>query len=455
MAKIGKHARGNTNAYDVQRTVQMPQSGQASQTSQSGREAYEQAYRQAYSQGQQNARRQSNQQHQSSQQQQVGAYRQQPTRQQPIQWSSTAASAYQPYGQPTANSQAYEQWATNQYNREFDMNRGKKSGCRKAATVIGAVLLVLVLGVGIGAFAYLNHINSLIGLGKDKEDIEFALADQDGVKPYYVLLIGSDSREGVAGSDADWAGKNQGQADVMLLARVDEANKQVTLLSIPRDTPWQIDGNWTKLNNVYMTQGVGATISAVSELTGVPISHYAEIHMSEFMELVDVVGGITVDVETTISYHEALTNKPMTIQAGTQHLNGAQAEVWVRERNSYATAADMNRQSKVRTVVFEILKEIKKKPVWELPSIISECAACVTTDLSSTDLLSMLNAIGSNPTMYSGTGPYEGDENPHAGNLWLCYQDPDGWKRVMDVVVSGGDPSSVSYDDDVINVAGE
>lgn len=452
MAKIGKHARGNTNAHDAQRTVQMPQSAQASQASQSGREAYEQAYKQAYSQGQQSPQRQVNQQ-------QTSAYRQQPTRQQPIQRPATAASAYQPYGQPTANSQAYEQWASDQYNREFDMNRGKKSGCRKAATVIGVVLLVLILGVGIGAFAYLNHINGLIGLGKDKEDIEFALSDQDGVKPYYVLLIGSDSREGYEGSDANWAKKEQdgsdGQADVMILARVDETNKQVTLLSIPRDTPWQIDGKWSKLNNVYMTQGVPATISAVSELTGVPISHYAEIHMSEFIQLVDVVGGITVDVPTTISYHEALTNEPMTIEAGTQHLNGAEAEVWVRERDSYQSAADMNRQSKVRTVVFEILKEIKNKPVWELPSIISECAACVTTDLSSTDLLGMLNAIGSNPTMYSGTGPYEGAENPHAGNLWLCYQDSEGWDRVMNVVDSGGDPSTVSYDGDATSVAGE
>ncbi len=379
---------------------------------------------------------------------------------QQVQRPATTASAYQPYGQPTAHSQAYEQWATDQRNREFDMNRGKKKGCRRAVTIIGAILLVLVLGVGIGAFAYLNHINGLIKLGDDKEEIEFALSDTSDGKPYYVLLLGSDSREGVEGSDADWAGKDQdgsdGQADVMILARVDETNKQVTLLSIPRDTPWQMeDGTWTKLNNAYRIGGASASIRAVSELTGVPISHFAEIHMSEFMQLVDTVGGITVDVPTTIRYHEALTYEPMTIEAGTQHLNGAQAEVWVRERNSYATAADMNRQSKVRTVVFEILKEIKKKPVWELPSIISECAACVTTDLSSTDLLSMLNAIGSNPTMYSGTGPYEGDESPHAGNLWLCYQDPDGWKRVMDVVVSGGDPSSVSYDDDVINVAGE
>ena len=415
----------------AQPTAQMPQMPQ------SGREAYEQAYREAYPQGQQR-----------------------PQQTQVLQHPADAASAYQPYGQGTANSQAYEQWANEQYNPEFDMNRGKKSGCRKAVSVIGIILLIAVVGVAIGAFLYLNHINELIGLGDDKDKIEQALSDQVGSEPYYMLLIGSDSREGFEDSDAVWAGKessdDDGQADVMILARIDEQNKQVTMLSIPRDTPWQYeDGSWTKLNNVYKYEGVSGAISAVSQIADVPISHFAEIHMSEFMDLIDAVGGITVVVPYRIDYHEALTNEHIVIEKGTQHLNGMEAEVFVRERINLGDSQDMKRQAKVRMVILAILDSIKKQPAWELPGVLSECASCVTTDLDSVKLIEIYSSLGTDVTIYSGTAPYEGAENPYAGNLWLCYQNPDGWARVMDVVDSGGDPSTVSYEGDATKTAGQ
>ncbi|MBQ2681794.1 MAG: LCP family protein [Eggerthellaceae bacterium] len=439
MAKIGKHARGHAD-------VNEPNNQQATQMD---RAAYEQAYRQAYGQQRPASAQQDHQ------------YHHQPTRQQPqVQRPVAATNAYQPYGQSTADSHLYDQWANAQNGREFDMNRGKKkSGFRKVVITLCVILLVLLLGVGIGAFLYLNHINSIISPGDDREDIEFALSDQQGTKPYYVLLLGSDSREGVIGSDADWAGKEQdgsdGLADVMVLVRIDEVNKQVTLLSIPRDTPWQReDGSWAKLNYAYREGGVSSSIKAVSELAGVPISHVAEIHMSEFMDLVDLVGGITVEVPSRIDYHEALTNEHIIIEEGVQHLNGAEAEVFVRERASLGDSQEMKRQAKVRVVIMAILSEIKEKPAWELPSLLAECASCVTTDLNATDLLAIYSELGSDALVYSGTGPYDGDYNPNVGNEWLCFQDSEGWARVMGVVDSGGDPSTVSYVGDKATVAG-
>jgi hypothetical protein len=56
--------------------------------------------------------------------------------------------------------------------------------------------------------------------------------------------------------------------------------------------------------------------------------------------------------------------------------------------------------------------------------------------------------------MYDGTGPYAGDINEYAGGLWLCYEDPEGWAKVMGVVEAGDDPSTVSYTGDVAFIAG-
>ena len=372
----------------------------------------------------------------------------------------SAASPYQPYGMPTANSQQYDQWANQQRpGNEFNMQRGKKKGCKRPIIIILVILLIIVLGVGIGAFLFLGHIDKIIGLGKNKDDVNLALVDRAAGEPYYVLLIGNDSREGMSTSDAEWAGKaadgSDGQADVMILARIDEPNHKVTLLTIPRDTPWQSeDGSWGKLKDVFRDKGAGALIKAVSQLTGVPVSHYAEIHMSGFINLVDAVGGIDIDVPITIDYHEALTNEQVHIDAGYQHLNGVQAEVFARERNTYETDLDMNRQNNVRNIVKSIYDKVKQKPAWELPGVVTACAECVTTDMNSVELVAMIAALGGNPEMLSGTGPYAGDENPNANNQWLCFVDEEGWARVMDVVKSGGDPSTVSYEGDDVYAAG-
>ena len=113
-------------------------------------------------------------------------------------------------------------------------------------------------------------------------------------------------------------GDNQ-RSDVMILARVDAGKKQVTLVSVPRDTPYTLDGgSVVKINEVYNIEGAAGSIKAVSKLTGVPISHYAEVHFSEFQEIVDKLGGITVDVPIEVSYKDALTGDKVTIKPGVQ-----------------------------------------------------------------------------------------------------------------------------------------
>lgn len=369
-----------------------------------------------------------------------------------------SGSAYAPYGQTTAMSRDYDQWAAGGAVREIDMNRGRKPRWKKVLLTILVILLVLVLGAGIGAFLYLNKINSTIDLGDRKGDVLGALTDQNAKDPYYILLLGSDSREGIEGSDAEWAGHDgtaeDQRSDVMILVRVDEDANKLTMLSIPRDTPWQTeDGQWMKLNSVYRYEGPQGSIKAISKLTGVPISHYVEIHMSGFVELVDRLGGVTVDVPSRIQYHEALTNTPVTIEPGVQTLNGAQAEVFARERYSME-GGDVGRQSNVRQIVEAMIHEIKNKPVWELPDTIAACAECVSTDYSATDILGLATAVGNDFTLYQGTGPTDGADNNALGD-WYCYIDEEGWARVMEVVENGGDPSMVSYENDSTRVAGE
>ena len=88
---------------------------------------------------------------------------------------------------------------------------------------------------------------------------------------------------------------------------------------------------------------------------------------------------------------------------------------------------------------------MREKPFFEWPGLGLKVADCLGTDMGALDFLKLARDFGhGGMTLYSGSGPTAGEVDDSAGGLWLCYENPDGWKAVMDVVNAGGDPSSVN-----------
>ena len=113
----------------------------------------------------------------------------------------------------------------------------KKRKSKKRKKIVLAVciaLLVVVLG-GVGAaFAYINTINANLNEGVD-DDLRDALVDTKYAgDPFYMLLMGTDGSEERSES-AEYAG-DQFRSDSMILARIDPQSKQVTMVSLHRDT---------------------------------------------------------------------------------------------------------------------------------------------------------------------------------------------------------------------------
>lgn len=327
--------------------------------------------------------------------------------------------------------------------------RRKRRRRRKVLRSVAIVLAVLVIGFGVAFGAYALQLDSKLALDDPSQSraIDEALVPAELNQPFYALLIGSDSREGSGtSSKADESGDNQ-RSDVMILVRADIPNHQITMVSIPRDTPLHLDdGSVVKINEAYNIGGAAYTIEAVSELTGVPISHYAEVHFSELQTLVDKLGGVEVDVPIELSYQDALTGETVTLQPGVQTINGQQAQIFARARHEYGTNQDENRQNSVRQLAEAILEKALDRPVFELPGTVLDLAECVGTDMNTGDLVSFATAFvgGSGKmTVYSGTGPTDGDINEAAGGLWLCYENSQGWADLMSVVDSGGDPEGM------------
>lgn len=340
-------------------------------------------------------------------------------------------------------------------NPNYKSHKRKMAPWKKALIVAASVLVCFVCAVGAYAFWFSGQLDDRFSMG-DQTDaaVNDALASPISGKPFYMLLLGSDSREGSdTSSREDESGDNQ-RSDVMILVRVDAKNKQVTMVSIPRDTPLTLeDGSIVKLNEAYNIGGAAYSIEAVSKITGVPISHYAEVHFSEFQELVDKIGGVEVDVPVELSYKDALTGEWITLEPGVQTLDGQQAQIFARARHEYETDQDAHRQNNIRTLLEAIITKVLEKPFYELPDTVLSLAESVGTDFSSSDLVSLaLEYAGGSGSMtiYSCTGPTDGDINEAAGGIWLCYENPEGWANLMSVVDSGEDPSGLDVNSTAI-----
>ena len=332
-----------------------------------------------------------------------------------------------------------------------DWNMQKKRGGR--AKVVIAVIVALLLLLGAAAFWYVSSLNKKLADGADSAAIAALTPVADG-EPFYALILGSDSREGSGTSDDEYESGDYERSDVMMLVRVDQKNRKLTIVSIPRDTPYQDEaGGWSKINECFNWGGAAASIKAVEDLTGVKISHYGSVRFSDLQSIVDRVGGVDVDVDIDLSYEDALTGEDVYLEAGRQHLDGQHAQLFARARKDYDEDQDEHRQENVRQLMVAVLEKVLEVPLPEMPGTIMDLAQYVSTDMEVGDFTSLATAFaGGEMTVYEASGPWDGDLNPLGWDLWMCYRNPEAWAKLMAAVDAGEDPEYVEDEYDATSI---
>lgn len=203
--------------------------------------------------------------------------------------------------------------------------------------VISALLLVIVLiasaSTGLAFLKIQQTAHSFLQpLGGEKAK---PLAS---MKPVNVLLIGVDERK-----------DDKGRADAIMLLSFNPKTKQATSLSIPRDMQVTIPtGEKTKINHTYAYGGVKETVETVEQTFDVDIPYYAKINMDGLIELVDAVGGVTVDNPSAFSWNDRRLQKEY--KKGKIHLTGLEASGYARMRKQ-DPLGDMGRQIRQRQVL--------------------------------------------------------------------------------------------------------
>lgn len=317
----------------------------------------------------------------------------------------------------------------------------RPSNKKRNLTIAAVVAVALVLVGAISAYAYVNSISSNLHEGVD-QDLRNALVKTDMAnEPFYMLLLGTDKvwwREGTEEGGIY-------RSDTMILARVDAPQGTISLVSIPRDTLVDLgEYGWQKINAAYGLGGPSLAVEAVSKLTDVKISHYAEVDIDGLSAVVDAIGGIEVEVPIEIDDEDA----GGYVAAGWQTLNGEQALILCRSRNAYietSGAPDLMRAANQRMVLSAIAHKVLGSDVATIANTVNSVSGYVTTDLELNDIIGLAQAmqgINTDDAMYTASLPCHSayvvaglgypDMYSSTPSDTLDPTIPDGWYGIID-----------------------
>lgn len=160
-------------------------------------------------------------------------------------------------------------------------------------------------------------------------------------EPFSVLLLGVDERS-----------NDSGRSDTMIVITVNPEKQTMKMLSIPRDTRTEIIGHDTvdKINHAYAFGGVPMAMDTVENLLDIPLDYYVFINMEGFLQIIDTLGGVTIENDMDLTYDSYHFPK------GELSLNGDEALIFSRIRYE-DPRGDFGRQIRQRQIIEAVMKK--------------------------------------------------------------------------------------------------
>lgn len=184
-----------------------------------------------------------------------------------------------------------------------------------------------------------------------------------------------------------------GSTDTIMVATFDVPNKQIGLVSIPRDTVVRQDltAPFNKINAAYAKDGVAQLDKELEELLGFPVDFYVKIKLSAFEKLVNAVGGVWFDVPINMDYDDPTQDLHIHLSKGYQLLDGEQAMGLVRYRQDNAgndTFGDTGRAGVQQAFLKAMLSQvISGAGLGDIPALVDVLLNYVETDAGLNDML--------------------------------------------------------------------
>lgn len=279
----------------------------------------------------------------------------------------------------------------------------KRKRKRRVAGKIFFVLgLILSISIGSMAATVVHEGNSMLGLiNYDNQslstmDLSKYELDSD-TEIVNILLVGADRN-----ADEQNTKGAERRSDSMMIATLDIKHSKLKITSLMRDLYVEIPGyGGEKLNAAYSYGGISLLYETIAQNFGIRMDGYAEVNFDAFVNVVDKLGGIEVELTESEAKHLNDTNyikrkKYRNLKVGKQLINGYQALGYCRIRHGKKQADgrypgvytasgkgdDYGRTERQRLTIQAILNKVKSSSPSEILEVAEVIMPNVKTDVS-------------------------------------------------------------------------
>lgn len=273
----------------------------------------------------------------------------------------------------------------------------RKSGIKTFFKVLLSLIVIVLIVSGLYA-GYLVYTADQV-IDATGTNGKVSKEQSAKVKPITMLLLGTDFRP-ETGTHL---------SDVIMVISMNPDTKSATVVSLPRDTRFELDGYRTnKINAFYPNflaaekkSGIAAEQemkTMMSKFFDIQIDYVTVLNFQGFRDIVDSLGGVDVNVDADMCYRDTADGTDINLKAGPQHLNGEDALGYVRYRKSNCRprtkgSDDFDRNRRQNEVLHALIDQAKSlNGVLGAGKVIESVGKNMETDLESDQMKNMIAA---------------------------------------------------------------
>ena len=274
--------------------------------------------------------------------------------------------------------------------QEKETRTKKHSGLKVFFIIVSIILIIFLIGIAVGYNFINSKLNKINYEEIDENEIEVTEEVKEELSGYRnIVLFGIDDADGYTG-----------RSDCIIIFSIDQKTKNVKMTSIYRDTYVEVPGHgYTKINHAFAYGGATLAMSTINRNLDLNITEYVTINFQVVKDIVDLVGGVKIDVTS-----KEATQIPGITKAGTYNLNGTQALAYGRIRK---IDSDEKRTERMRTVVDKVFSKVKKMSPLEMNKIADEILPELHTNIKKSEITKIMKDVTSYKIGESMGWPYE------------------------------------------------
>lgn len=277
----------------------------------------------------------------------------------------------------------------NNLTRTRMVKRKKKRKLRKRVFFVLIPVLALFLGViGYGTYLYMKA-DSVLSDSYVEEDVEKSDRREEAVDPKVdnvsILIMGIDANDHRDNAEV-------ARTDALMVATLNEEDKSVNLISIPRDSYVHIPevGYESKINHAHAYGGPRAAVETVENLLEIPIDYWVRVNFHAFVDVVDALGGITAEVPYEFRESNSMDQRDaIHLLPGEQELDGEEALALARTRKMDNDIERGKRQQDIIKAMVD--KTVSVSSILKFDDVIEAVGSNMKTNMSFSEMRSFLS----------------------------------------------------------------